>query len=397
MGFATLRPPPWPAIVAIMKDLVIERVEALPCSVPMRNAVSQGLGQAVKRDTVIVKVTTSDGIAGYGESYNGRAPLAIAQTINTTLRDLFTGLRADETTRIWQRFEDRVLANHGTCAGCVCAMSGIDMALWDIKGKAADLPLYRLLGGSPQPVPAYAGGFALGYQPPAALAAEAMECVERGYRAVKLRLGDTTKHDAERTVALREALPSDVRLLADANCRYSVEDVRTMMPVLTEAGASWLEEPFPPYKDGQWRQAAGIARLPLAAGENCHTRYEFRRLIDAGAVSVIQPDLSRCGGITEALRVAALASAAGLQVCTHGCHTGLNMAASVHYLASIDNAYYFEGDGSTDNPLRTRACSASYDLAPDGTVTPLENPGLGVYVDEDFVRAHPITEGPAWH
>jgi D-galactarolactone cycloisomerase len=350
MGFATLRPPPWPAIVAIMKDLVIERVEALPCSVPMRNAVSQGLGQAVKRDTVIVKVTTSDGIAGYGESYNGRAPLAIAQTINTTLRDLFTGLRADETTRIWQRFEDRVL-----------------------------------------------GGFALGYQPPAALAAEAMECVERGYRAVKLRLGDTTKLDAERTVALREALPSDVRLLADANCRYSVEDVRTMMPVLTEAGASWLEEPFPPYKDGQWQQAAGIARLPLAAGENCHTRYEFRRLIDAGAVSVIQPDLSRCGGITEALRVAALASAAGLQVCTHGCHTGLNMAASVHYLASIDNAYYFEGDGSTDNPLRTRACSASYDLAPDGTVTPLENPGLGVYVDEDFVRAHPITEGPAWH
>ena len=103
--------------------------------------------------------------------------------------------------------------------------------------------------------------------------------------------------------------------------------------------------------------------LPLAAGENCHTRYDFQRLVDAGNVSILQPDLSRCGGVTEAVRIAALASAAGLPVCTHGCHTGLNMAASVHFLAGIDNARYFEGDGSTDNPLRTAACSASYELS----------------------------------
>jgi D-galactarolactone cycloisomerase len=117
-------------------DLAIERIEALPCSVPVRYALSQGPGQAVKRDTVIVKVTTAEGITGYGESCNGRAPMAVAQTVNTTLGDLLAGLNASETTRIWQRFEDRVLANHGTCAACVCAMSGIDMALWDIKGKA---------------------------------------------------------------------------------------------------------------------------------------------------------------------------------------------------------------------------------------------------------------------
>jgi L-alanine-DL-glutamate epimerase-like enolase superfamily enzyme len=379
-----------------MDDLVIERVEALPCSVPMKNAVSQGLGQAVKRDTVIVKVTTDGGITGYGESYNGRAPLAVAATIATTLNDLFTGLVATETTALWHRFEDRVLANHGTCAACVCAMSGIDMALWDIRGKAAGLPLYRLLGGSPAPVPAYAGGFALGYAAPAALAEEAQACAERGYQAVKARLGATLARDTERLMALRTALPS-AALMADANCRYSPADVRAMMPVLTETGAEWLEEPFPPYADRNWRAAAGIARLPLAAGENCYTRYDFQRLIDAGAVSVLQPDLSRCGGITEALRIAALASGAGLPVCTHGCHTGLNMAASVHFLASIDRAWYFEGDGSTDNPLRTRACSASYSLNDDGTVLPLEGPGLGVDVDEDFIRAHPVTEGPAWH
>jgi L-alanine-DL-glutamate epimerase-like enolase superfamily enzyme len=381
-----------------VKDLAIRCVEALPCSVPLKQAVSQGLGQATKRDTVIVKVTTADGLTGYGESYNGRAPLAVAQTINTTLRDLFTGMDAAATVEVWARFENRVLANHGTCAGCVCAMSGIDMALWDIRGKALGLPLYRLLGGSPRPVTAYAGGFALGYAEPAALAEEARAAIALGYRAVKLRLGDARTRDAERTVAMRAAVGSDVALLADANCQYSVEDVRAMMPVLTQAQVGWLEEPFPPYADRSWRAAAAIATpfIPLAAGENCHTRYEFQRLVDAGCVSVLQPDLSRCGGVTEAVRIAALASAAGLPICTHGCHTGLNMAASVHFLASIDNARYFEGDGSTDNPLRTRACSASYVLAADGTVTPLEGAGLGVDVDEDFVRAHPITEGPAW-
>ncbi len=381
-----------------MKDLPIASIEALPCSVPLKQAVTQGLGSVSKRDTVVVKVTTPDGLTGYGESYNGRAPLAVAATIDTTLRDLLTGMDAAATTEVWARFESRVLANHGTCAACVCAMSGIDMALWDVKGKALGLPLYRLLGGAARPVPAYAGGFALGYAAPAAVTEEALAQVALGYRAVKLRLGDSLSSDSERARAMRAALPSDVALLADANCRYSVDDVRAMLPVLAGAGAGWLEEPFPPYADHSWRAAASLAApyLPLAAGENCYTRYEFQRLLDLGAVSVVQPDLSRCGGVTEAVRIAALAAGAGLPVCTHGCHTGLNFAASVHFLASIGNARYFEADGSTDNPLRTVACSPSYKLSADGTVLPLEGPGLGVEVDEDYIRAHPITEGPAW-
>jgi D-galactarolactone cycloisomerase len=359
-----------------VKDLTIASVEALGCSVPLRQPVTQGLGSVTKRDTVVVKVTTGDGLVGYGESYNGRAPLAIAATINTTLRDLFTGLDAFATTSVWDVFERRVLANHGTCGACVCAMSGIDMALWDVKGKALGEPLYRLLGGASRPVPAYAGGFALGYAAPAAVAEEALSQVAAGYRAVKLRLGDTLNHDMERAVAMRSALPADVALLADANCRYSVDDVRAMLPVLAEAGAGWLEEPFPPYQDRSWRAAAALAGpvLPLAAGENLYTRYEFSRLIDAGAVSIVQPDLSRCGGVTEAVRIAALASAAGVPVCTHGCHTGLNFAASVHYLASIENAWYFEADGSTDKTTSAPTRSPRVRPGTDRPRTPRRRP-----------------------
>jgi L-alanine-DL-glutamate epimerase-like enolase superfamily enzyme len=385
--------------VSDVTDLAIASIEAIGCSVPLRQVVSQGLGQAVKRDTVIIKVTTAGGLVGWGESYNGRAPLAIASTVNTTLRDLLTGRDATATTAIWQLFEARVLASHGTCAACACAMSGIDMALWDIRGKADGLPLYRVLGGVPAPVPAYAGGFSLGYAPAQAVVAEAQRQVSDGYRAVKLRLGDTRTMDTERALALRSALGPKVAILADANCRYRVDDVRAIVPVLAEAAVGWLEEPFPPYEDLSWRAAAAIAAqvMPLAGGENLYTRHEFRRVIDAGTVAVIQPDLSRCGGITEALRIAALASAAGLDVCTHGSHTGLNMAASVHFLASVGGcARYFEGDGSADNPLRTRLCSDSYTLAADGTVMPLEADGLGVAVDEEFLRAHPLTQGPAW-
>jgi D-galactarolactone cycloisomerase len=168
-----------------MKGLTIASIEALPCSVPLLHPVTQGLGSVTKRDTVVVKVTTTDGVVGYGEAYNGRAPLAVAATIDTTLRDLFTGLDAGAPTAVWDVFERRVLANHGTCAACVCAMSGIDLALWDIKGKALGLPLYRLLGGGSRPVPAYAGGFALGYAEPAAVVDEALRQVAAGYRAVK--------------------------------------------------------------------------------------------------------------------------------------------------------------------------------------------------------------------
>jgi D-galactarolactone cycloisomerase len=132
-----------PSKVATVSDLVITSVEAVACSVPLKHAVTQGLGQAVTRDAVLVKVTTAGGRTGYGESYNGRAPLAVAQTVNTTLRDLFAGMDASQTIAVWDRFESRLLASHGTGAACVCAMSGIDMALFIGEHPLTEGPAWR--------------------------------------------------------------------------------------------------------------------------------------------------------------------------------------------------------------------------------------------------------------
>ena len=136
--------------------------------------------------------------------------------------------------------------------------------------------------------------------------------------------------------------------------------------------------------------------MPLAAGENHYTRFEFDRVIEDGAITILQPDLSKTGGITEALRIAAMASAYKLQVNPHTSMTGINMAASIHFLAAIDNGGYFEGDVSRNNHFRDTLTTTPYTVGKDGCVRPLEKPGIGVEVDEDFIRKHPVIEGPSY-
>lgn len=372
-------------------------IKAFPTSFPLpQGGPRLGIGQAVKRDAVMVKVLTEDGIAGWGESHHGRAHTAIAKLIETTLRGLILGMDAFDTTGINARIYRYQLASHGMGAACAMAMSGIDMALWDAKGKALKLPLYRLLGGARRPVPAYAGGVALGYQEPAALIDEAGPHVEAGYRAVKLRVGDTVARDIERMEEVRRAFGDDITILTDANTGYRIDDVRRVMPTMDDLDIGWLEEPFPAHDHHAYAQAAGYGSTPLAAGENHYTRFEFTRVLEDGDITIWQPDLSKCGGITETLRIAAMASAFKIPVHPHSSMTGLNQAASIHLLAALDNGGYFEADVSRGNLFRDRLCSEPWRIGQDGCVRPLEKPGLGLEVDEDFLRAHPAIEGPGY-
>jgi L-alanine-DL-glutamate epimerase-like enolase superfamily enzyme len=379
-------------------DLKIVDLKVYPTSfpVPPENRVALGIGTAVKRDAVVVKVTTAGGLVGWGESHHGRAHTAVAKLIETTLKQLILGMDAADVVGVWKKIYDKQLASHGMGAGTCLAMSGIDMALWDIRGKAAGMPLYKLLGGSRRPVPAYAGGVSLGYQPPAQLIEELRKSLEAGYKAVKLRVGDSPRRDLERIRAVRKACGEELVILTDANIGYSVEDARQAMPGMDELNVAWLEEPFPAHDYRSYRLAKGFGRTPLAAGENHYTRFEFNRVIEDGAITILQPDLSKTGGITEALRIAAMASACKLPIHPHSSMTGLNHAASIHFLAAIDNGGYFEGDVSRSNKFRDDLVANPGTVDKDGNVWPLDKPGLGLEVNEDFLAKHPAIEGPGY-
>jgi D-galactarolactone cycloisomerase len=382
----------------VSADLRIVDIRAYPTSFPVaaENRVALGIGTAIKRDAVVVKVTTAGGLTGWGESHHGRAHTAIAKLIETTLRQLVLGMDAADVVGVWARIYKMQLGSHGMGAGTCLAMSGIDLALWDIRGQAAGMPLCRLLGGTRKAVPAYAGGVSLGYQEPAKLVDEARKSIEAGYKAVKLRVGDSPARDIERIRAVRKAFGDELVILTDANTGYTVADARAAMPAMDELRVGWLEEPFPAHDHRSYRMAARFGRTPLAAGENHFTRFEFNRVLEDGVISILQPDLSKTGGITEALRIAAMASAYKLPIHPHSSMTGLNHAASIHFLAAIDNGGYFEGDVSNANKFRDELCSRPYEVDRDGNVWPLEKPGLGLEVNEEFLLKHPAIEGPGY-
>lgn len=380
------------------KELAIADVQAWPISFPVASAhsVQLGVGRARKRDAVVVKVTTACGLVGWGESHHGRAHTSIAHLVEHALKPLVLGMSASNVNGVWQRIYQAQLVAMGTGAACVLAMSGLDMALWDIRGKAIGWPLYRLLGGSSRPLAAYAGGVALGWQEPAALVDEAAGHLASGYKALKLRLGDTVERDLARVTAVREAFGNGIEILTDANAAYSLADARRAIPRLDALDVAWLEEPFAAHDVRSYLEARAYGRVPFAAGENHYTRFEFNRLVDERLVNVLQPDLSKTGGITETLRIAALGSAHQLPIHPHTSMTGINMAATLHVLAALGGDGYFEADVSRGNLFRDELVATPFHLDAQGCVHPPQAPGIGVEVDEAFIHAHPAIDGPAY-
>ncbi len=376
----------------------ITSITAIPLSfrLPEGKTVTMGVGSTTKRDAIIIRIQTDEGITGYGEAHPGRSPGAVTSLIHSTIAPMLVGMQATDVVGAWQRVHRMQLSSHGLGAGAALALSGIDMALWDIRGKAANMPLYELLGGTRRRLPAYAGGIALGYQPKESLAEEAQEYVAQGYRAVKLRLGDGVQNDIDRVLHVRKVLGEGVDILTDANTVFTMADARRVLPVLADIRAGWLEEPFACHDFASYREAAKITPLvPLAAGENHYTRFEFAQLLEAGAVQVWQPDLSKCGGITEGVRIAAIASAWRIPVNPHSSATGLNHAATLHFMAATENSGYFEACVSKFNPFRDMF-GTQFEIGADGCVAPPTGPGLGVQVDEALFARYPSIDGPGY-
>ncbi len=386
----------------------IDRISAWPISfaLPPEYQVNLGIGKAIKRDAVLVEVRAGDGISGWGEAHAGRAPTVIAELVSSTLAPALVGMDSESPEEVWERIYRLQLASHGTGAAAAIALSGIDMALWDIRGQRQQRPLFQLLSEhtidddrsseAASRCMAYAGGIALGFDTPARLSNEASDLVGRGFRALKLRVGDSVSQDVARIAAVRNVVGNDVTIMVDANTAYTVNDVAAIGPALTDHDIRWLEEPFPAHDFKSYRQAQAVCPVPIAAGENHYTRFDFERCLDDGVITVWQPDISKTGGITELMRIARLANTAGIEIHPHTSVTALNMSASLHVLAAIPNAGYFEADVSRFNPFRDELFEAGIEVDVHGYYAPPSGPGLGVTVDESVMASFGAISGAGY-
>ena len=356
----------------------ITRVEAIPLVVPisMIGPPPTMFGQTrAVFEFLLVRVETDLGIAGYGEClmYCNR-PMQVV--VEDMIAPLVIGQDPADITGLMHRVQ-RATHQWGRQGLVMFAISAVDMALWDIAGKAAGVPLYRLLGASPRrPLTPYAS-MAPCFTPEIA-AEQARSAVAAGYRHLKLHVGS----EAE-VRAARRAVGSDVRIIVDANCRFTPNGAREFAARLKEYDVHWLEEPIFPPEDfrslARLREESGIA---IAAGENAYTPLEFEAMFRARAVTYAQPSVIKVGGITEFRKIAALAEMHGVELRPQSFSIGPAFLATMHLLAAQPSPALIE------RPL----CTAQGDLCGpatrvvDGVMHPPDGPGLGYDPDPDLVR-----------
>lgn len=348
------------------------------------------------QDALIVRVETDAGITGIGEVDS--APLAVKGAIDgpfshTTaagLGQIVLGEDPFETEKIWHKMY-RANIYGGRRGVGIHAMSGIDMALWDIKGKALGQPVWKLLGGGfHEKIRCYASN--LFGATPEKTREQARRFRDQGFTAVKFGwdpMGQNEKTDIALVREARHGLGDDVDLLIDAGLVWDSKTALQRAIAFSEHKIFWLEEPLRPDDYDGYRKLAQATPVRIAAGEEESNRQSFIDLMDRGQIDVVQVDLTRCGGFTEAMKIAALAWDRGLPVANHGFTTYINVTAALHWLNSVPNALICEFVAEEETNLR-EAITKQKLRAKDGYLQIPQAPGLGIELDEEAVKRYRV-------
>jgi L-alanine-DL-glutamate epimerase-like enolase superfamily enzyme len=359
----------------------IESVRTDYYRVPLDTVLSDSTHGTIPHfEFVTVRVVDSDGVEGTGYTYavnSGAA--AFKALIEGYLEPVLVGRDADATELLWQ---DMWWAVHYSGRGghATSAISAVDVALWDLKGRRAQLPLWRLLGGYDPTVPVYAGGIDIDFSIEQLLE-QADRFQAEGFRAIKMKVGRPhLREDVERVARMREHLGDDFPLMVDANMKWSADQAVRAARQLEEFNLLWIEEPTIPDDIAGHVRVVREGRTPVATGENVHTLYEFTNLITAGAVTYPEPDVTNCGGVTVFRKVAAVAEAHNLPVTSHGAHD-----VTVHLMAAAPNRSYMEVHGFAldryvAEPMRVV----------EGVTVASEAPGHGIELDWSALEEHRV-------
>jgi len=362
----------------------IARLEAIPLRVPFSpgGPPTGWDGTALTlREMVLVRVETDGGLVGWGEAFGYNCSRPVQAAVEDMLAPLAVGRDADDVAGLMRDLQQR-LHLFGRYGITMFALSGLDIALWDLAAKAAGVPLNRLLGpaGRDQ-VPGYAS--LVKYRDPEIVAERTGAALAEGYGHIKLH--ETSEPEVR---AAREAAGPDVPIMVDCNCPWTPAEARAATDWLKGYDLHWLEEPiFPPEDFRALAELRVQSGIPIAAGENACTAFEFQAMFAAGAVTYAQPSVGKMGGITEFLKVAALAETNGVAVRPHSTYFGPGFLATLHLLAALPTA------GLIERLYVTPEASAY-----GGLIDPLagsfrvpEGPGLGPDPDPDFVRSYAAT------
>ena len=373
-----------------MSDLTISAVRAIPLTAQMQagTRTSQGAFGAVS--IVLVEVRTADGIVGYGECLGRFGARAYAELINEVFAPRLLGQSAFDIRRLWQQMRASLTGRAGGML--VEAIAGVDIALWDVVGKALGQPVHRLLGGMGRMrVDCYASS--VNWAGLDVMEAQALHVVSLGFQAIKIKLGQPVARAIEAATRLREVVPPHVRLSVDANWAYSLDEAVAVGHALHRLGYWFFEEPIVPEDVAGYAQLRRSVSVPLAAGESDYTVAHASELLRERLVAIIQPDVARAGGISETRDIATLAHAFHVGYAPHvGWSGAVCVAASLQLAAAMPAFVSFECMFIA-NPLRdelaTQRVGAAQDLV-DGQLPVPQGPGLGIDIDWDAVQRYRI-------
>jgi L-rhamnonate dehydratase len=348
------------------------------------------------QDTLVVRVRTDAGITGIGEVDS--APLVakaiidapVSHTIQRGLREVLLGENPLEIERLWDRMYEATVF-FGRRGPVIHTMSGVDLALWDIAGKAFGRPVHELLGGARRKeVRAYASS--LFGATPEETAEKARAFRGEGFTAVKFGWAPMGLVDEATDIALvreaRRGAGGEMDVMVDAGCVWNAKTAIRRARRFEEYGIAWLEEPLHPDDVDGYRRLSEAVDTPIAAGEEESSRHSFLDLMDRGKIDVVQVDVTRCGGLTEARRIARLAADRGLPVVNHSFKTGINLAASLHFVATAPTGFILEYP-ITPSPLRDQLTREKFPVE-GGRVRVPEAPGLGVTLDEETLERYRV-------
>lgn len=343
--------------------------------------ITNGLHTYTNVTHSIVKLHTDTGLTGVGVG-GGRTG---EQQFLQAFSERVIGMDPFFSEAIWSSLWSPKLS--GRRGYETRALSTIDFAIWDIKAKAAGLPLYALLGGTRERIPTYvAGGYYTKDKDLEGLANEMKGYVALGARAVKMKVGAVSpREDAERVKVVREAIGPDIKLMVDANCAYRFFEAITFARLIADYDVFWFEEPVQPDDYEGMRRIAESVPITLAAGENEYTKHGFRDLIAARAVGILQPDARYTGGVTEFMKIAALAQAHGLAICPHG-----DQQAHLHLMGAIPNGLMIEYYPKVHDPMWGKVYLDTPEIGPDGCIPVPTTPGNACDPNDDALSEYRV-------